>query len=42
MRSSFFLNRDPDRDKIFARPNHPRASETYRRQDDVVGYELQF
>ena len=26
----------------FARSNKPRTSETYRRQDDVFGYELQF
>ena len=36
-------NRDPNRDKILARFNPPRTtSETYRRQDDVFGYELQF
>ena len=35
-------NRDPNRDKALARSNHPRTSETYRRQDDVFGYELQF
>ena len=33
--------RDPNRDKILARSNQPRTSETYRRQDDVFGYELQ-
>ena len=34
---------DPNRDKILARFNHPRTSETYRRQDDVLlrVYELQ-
>ena len=26
---------------ILARSNHPRTSETYRRQDDVFGYQLQ-
>ena len=35
-------NRDPNRDKTLARSNQPRTSETYRRQDDVFGYELQF
>ena len=35
-------NKDPNRDKILARYNQPRTSETYRRQDDVFGYELQF
>ena len=35
-------NRDPNRDKTLARSNQPRTSETYRRQDDVSGYELQF
>ena len=33
--------RDPNRNKILTRSNHPRASETYRRQDDVFGYEPQ-
>ena len=42
MRSYFSLNRDPNRGKILARSNQPRTSETYRRQDDVFGYELQF
>ena len=27
---------------IYARSNQPRTSETYRRQDDVFGCELQF
>ena len=35
-------NGDQNRDKILARSNQPRTSETYRRQDDVFGYELQF
>ena len=35
-------NRHPNRDKILARYNHPRTSETFRRQDDVFGYKLQF
>ena len=35
-------NRDPIRDKILARSNHPRTSKNHRRQDDVFGYELQF
>ena len=35
-------SRDPTRDNILTRSNHPRTSETYRRQDDVLGYELQF
>ena len=35
-------NRDPNRDKILARSNQPKTSETYRRQDDAFGYELQF
>ena len=35
-------NRDPNRDKVLARSSHSRTSETYRRQDDVFGYELQF
>ena len=34
-------NRDPNRDEIHARPNQPRTSETYRRQDNVFGYKLQ-
>ena len=33
-------NKDPNCDKILARSNHPDTSETYRRQDDVFGYEL--
>ena len=35
-------NRDPNRDKTLARSNQLRTSETYRRQDDVFGYKLQF
>ena len=35
-------NRDPNRDKILAGSNQPRTSKTYRRHDDVLGYELQF
>ena len=35
-------NRDPNLDKILARSNQPRTSETYWRQGDVFGYELQF
>ena len=35
-------HRDPNRDKTLARSNRPRTSETYRRQDDAFGYELQF
>ena len=35
-------NRDPNRDKTLARSNHPRATETYRRQYHVFGYKLQF
>ena len=35
-------NMNPNRDKILARSNQPRTSETYRHQDDVFGYELQF
>ena len=35
-------NRDLNRDKILARSNQPRTSETCRRQDDVFGYKLQF
>ena len=35
-------NRELNRDKPLARFNQPRTSETYRRQDDVSGYELQF
>ena len=31
-------NMDPNRDKTFARSNHPRISATYRRQDDVFGH----
>ena len=31
-----------NRDKILVRSNQPRIPETYRRQDDVCGYELQF
>ena len=38
----FFLNRDPNRDKAFARSDQPRTSKTYRRQDDIFGYELRF
>ena len=33
---------DPNRDKILARSNQPKTSETYRRQDDVFKNELQF
>ena len=33
-------NRDPNRDKILARSSQPKTSETYQRQDDVLGYEL--
>ena len=33
---------DPNRDKTLARSNQPRTSETYRRQDDVFEYKLQF
>ena len=35
-------NRDPNHDKTLTRSNQTRTSETYRRQDDVFGYELQF
>ena len=35
-------NRDPNRDKILARSNQPRTSESCRRQDHVFGHELQF
>ena len=35
-------NRDPNRDKALVRSNPPSTSETYRRQDDVFGYKLQF
>ena len=35
-------NRDPDHDKILATSSQPRTSETFRRQDDVFGYEVQF
>ena len=35
-------NRDPNRDIIFFRSNQPRTSETYRRHNDVLEYELQF
>ena len=38
----YSTNRDTNRDKILARSNQPRTSETYRRQDDVFGHELQF
>ena len=34
--------RDPNRDKIHARSDHPKTPDTYRRQDDAFGYELQF
>ena len=34
--------RHPNYGKILAKPNQPRTSETYRRQDDVFRYELQF
>ena len=36
LKSTGILNRD----KTLARSNQPRTSETYRRQDDVFGYEL--
>ena len=37
-------NRDSNRDKILSRSDHPKASETYRRGDeiDVFEYEVQF
>ena len=35
-------NRDQNRYKNLARCNQPQTSETYRRQDDVFGHELQF
>ena len=35
-------NRDPNRDKALARSNQPITLETYRRQDDVFDYELEF
>ena len=35
-------NRDPNRGKTLARFNQPITSETYRRQDDVFGNEVQF
>ena len=35
-------NRDPNHDKTLAWFNKPVTSKTYRRQDDVSGYELQF
>ena len=34
--------RDPNRDKLLARSDHPRTSETSRHQDDGFRYELQF
>ena len=34
-------NRDPNRNKILARSNQPKTSETYWRQDDIFGYEQQ-
>ena len=35
-------NRDPNRDEILARFDQPRASETYRRQDDVLSTNYSF
>ena len=34
--------RDPKRDKILARSDHPTASDTCRRQVNVFGYEVPF
>ena len=35
-------NRNPNRDKTLARSNQSRTPEIYRRQEDIVGYKLQF
>ena len=37
-----FLNRDPNRDKALARSDQQKTSKTYRRQDDIFGYDLRF
>ena len=42
MHSEFCFDRDPNRDKIVPRSNHPTASGTYTCQGkNVLGYELQ-
>ena len=41
MTARYSTNRDPNRERTLARSNQPRTSETYRRQGDVFGYELQ-